>query len=272
MSEQNILNASQTSPFNPDYGYPENSPDFEFFQARGGPLYVRDSEVRGAVFPLSWSNVLQSTADALVQWERQYRRGYFSLLDPERRDRYYTGKFLQSFKPVPAGFNKWNLQNVFAEIPGKPMFAYPTNWARDAYFLEERDEDGNDLAKETGVWTYAANTHAHPLGATGAEKTSTNLNGTDAIEIEYIGYGFRLYSRTGPDLGIMELSTTLNGVAEVGAVNIDLYTAGAVDSAVVSTQANLKLGKHRVKLRATNTKNAASSAKTIVWDALEVMV
>jgi hypothetical protein len=33
----------------------------------------------------------------------------------------------------------------------------------------------------------------------------------------------------------------------------------------------MKLGKHRVIITATNTKNAASAAKTILFDAIEIM-
>jgi hypothetical protein len=48
------------------------------------------------------------------------------------------------------------------------------------------------------------------------ELTNTNLNATDMIELEYIGYGFRLHARTANNLGIFSVQTQLNGAVEVG--------------------------------------------------------
>jgi hypothetical protein len=58
---------------------------------------------------------------------------------------------------------------------------------------------------------------------------------------------------------------------ELAGTNIDLYNVSSLAAAVLNTQTNLKLGWHRVKVKATNTKNGASAANTIVFDALEVM-
>jgi hypothetical protein len=89
---------------------------------------------------------------------------------------------------------------------------------------------------------------------------------TDAAEWKYIGYGFRVWSYKGPDMGIVQVF--LDGVS-LGTV--DLYAAAATASAVVFTQQNTVLGEHRVKLQPTNTKNGASAAFFIAADAIEVM-
>jgi hypothetical protein len=88
----------------------------------------------------------------------------------------------------------------------------------------------------------------------------------DAAEWMYVGYGFRVWAPKGPDMGIVQVF--LDGVSQ-GAV--DLFAAAAAPSAVVLTLQNVSLGQHRVKLQATNTKNAASSAFNIAADAIEVM-
>jgi hypothetical protein len=268
MSEQNILNPNAASVYSPDYGYSEGLPQmFAMFQARSGKTFARQLSARGRVFNLEWHNRLKVDCDYLRTWEAQYRNDFFSYQDIERA-RYFSGRFAAPLEISAGAFDRWNIRGQFIEMPGLPMFAYPSAWGTDSIFLEERDGFGNETAKLTGVWTFAANANAHG----GSEETSTNLNTTDAVEILYYGYGFRLYARKANNLGIMQLSSTFqDGTVEVAATNIDLYNAAALASAVLSTQANLKLGFHRVKLLATNTKNAASTAKTIVWDAIEVM-
>ncbi len=89
---------------------------------------------------------------------------------------------------------------------------------------------------------------------------------TDAAEWLYFGYGFRLWSYKGPEMGIVQVF--LDGVS-LGTV--DLYSAAATVSAVVLTTQSVSLGQHRVKLQPTNTKNAASSAFNVNADAIEVM-
>jgi hypothetical protein len=89
---------------------------------------------------------------------------------------------------------------------------------------------------------------------------------TDAAEWVYFGYGFRLWSYKGPDMGIVQVF--LDGVS-LG--TIDLFAAGATASAVVFTQQNVFLGQHRVKIQPTDTKNAGSLGFVVAADAIEVM-
>jgi hypothetical protein len=143
------------------------------------------------------------------------------------------------------------------------MFEYPNDWAADAFFLEERNGLGDDLIKKTGTWTYQAQADAHG----GAEIINGGTVTTDAAEIQYFGYGFRFYARKGTNLGKLELS--LDGA--VVAAALDLYAAAAAPAAALHTQTNVSLGLHRVKVRALNSKNAASSDYKVVFDAIEVM-
>jgi hypothetical protein len=89
---------------------------------------------------------------------------------------------------------------------------------------------------------------------------------TDAAEWVYFGFGFRLWSYKGPDMGIVQVF--LDGVSQG---TVDLFAAAATQSAVVITIQNVVLGQHRVKLSPTATKNAGSLDFFVSADAIEVM-
>jgi hypothetical protein len=231
------------------------------FQARSGKVYARQLSSRGRVFNLEWHNKLKVESDYLRTWEAQYRNDFFSYQDIER-GRYFSGRFIAPLEISPGAFDRWNLRGQFEEIPGLPLFAYPTNWGVDSIFIEERDGFGSDLVKlnNPAVWVYEVNGNAHG----GANYYSNTTNET--AEWVYFGYGFRFWSIKQPDGGIIELS--LDGTV---LTNVDLYSAGVVVSAALYTSANVKLGFHRVKVRLTGTKNAASTGFISRADAIEVM-
>lgn len=89
---------------------------------------------------------------------------------------------------------------------------------------------------------------------------------TDAFVFLYAGYGFRLKGRKGPALGIYQVL-----LDEVSLGNVDLYNAGDTGPVVLLTKLDVPLGLHRVKIKATNTKNALSTANTITADAVEIL-
>ncbi|HWR37696.1 MAG TPA: hypothetical protein VN622_17675 [Clostridia bacterium] len=260
MSEQNILNPTPSDPLNPDYGWNE-SPlgSFAEWQAASGEYFSRTIASRGLTRDVSWSNQLQSTADKLRQWWAQYRNGFFTLADYDR-GRYYSVRFVGKLDFTPAGFDKVNIKGQVVELPNVPMYQYPTNWARDAVFIEERDDYGNDLVVLVGGWSWfpsAGDRHGTGL-------YQSNLADRTA-EWQYFGYGFRVWQIKHPSCGINEVS--LDGVV-LG--TFDGYGAAA-NSSPLFTRANVALGIHRVKIRITGTKNAASTGFIAEADAIEVM-
>jgi hypothetical protein len=264
MSEQNILNPTVASDLNPDYGYSEGLPQMmSSFQAKSGAVVTRQLLARGRVYDLQWQARPKTTADTLRQWEAQYRADFFSYFDQERQ-RYFSGRFAGPPQTSPAGFNKWNIQAQFVEIPGLAMFQYPTNWStsavNDAIFLEERDGFANVLVKLTGTWSYRTDA----LGQHGGAAYLSSTIG-DKAEWLYYGYGFRLWAPTRSDSGKLALS--LDGVA-IGTV--DLYSAVNANATALFTQANVPLGLHRVAL-VVAAKNPASSGQFGYADAIEVM-
>jgi hypothetical protein len=266
MSAADILNPTLGSDLNPDYGYSEGLPQMNSsFQAKGGRVNSRQLMARGRVYDLAWGNRPRAIADALRQWEAQFRTDFFTYVDWER-GRYFSGRFAGPLQISPSGYNKWDIRGQFVEIPGLVMFQYPnTNWfgaaTQDSIFIEETDGSGNQLVKLTGTWTNEPNPPAHA----GRDFFSNTLN--DTAEWLYFGYGFRLWSRTQGNLGIVALS-----VDGGGETNIDLYSAATLNSFAISTTAvNIALGFHRVKLRVTHTKNAASTDFYCYADAIEVM-
>jgi hypothetical protein len=215
---------------------------------------------------------LQSTADALRQWESQYERGFFTYWDYER-NRGFTGRFMdehgtpQRLTFTPEGFNHVTIKGKFTELPNVAMQTYPTNWGVDSIFMEERDDFGNDLVKLTGSgWAYGPSVNHHG----GAAYQSNVLN--DTAEWLYFGYGVRIWSAKDANSGILEYSITLvNTGGVLGPSNVDLYSAATTGSAPITTNVSLGLGLYRVKLRCTHTKNAASGGFFVYADAIEVM-
>lgn len=258
--QTDVLNPSGNWTLGPDYGFQVGRPDnLAKFDARTGERYVRRISARGYAYQLSWLNRPLSTRIALEQWQNQFEHGYFSFYDAERA-RYYSGNFDSPLVFTPAGNDKWNITGVFTEIPGLPMYAYPSAWDTDAIMLKEADDFGNLLVKLTGSW----NPTEPPLGLQGSAYWSSTTN--DIAEWEYFGYGFRAWLLMGGGLGIVEVSLD---DAVVGTA--DLYQTGALVSSAAWTQVNAGLGEHRVKLRVTGTKNSASAQPTIYVGAIQVM-
>jgi hypothetical protein len=262
MSEQNILNPSITSQLNPDYSVKINKPAIiARWQARSGKPFARFLAARGLVWDLQWGTRMFSDADALVQWFNQYEQDFFTYADWDT-GRYYTGQFADQPTIERVGNQKVNIAAQFIVIPTLPMFQYPSRWGTDSVFIEEKDGYGNQLPKYTVTWTINdANALYH--GGGGSFSQTTN----DIAEIIYFGYGFRFWSLKGPNYGIIEIS--LDGT--VIAAGIDLYAGVLTNSAALFTQQSVTLGQHRVKLRVTGTKNAASGGFTCFYDAIEVM-
>jgi hypothetical protein len=264
MSEQNFLNPSADDPMNPSYGYTDQLANVVAMQqAKSGRVYTRSRMARGRIFDLTWNNIQDATKMALVQWEAQYRHDFFTYYD-YTATRAYSGRFTGPLQCIPQGFNNWTVKGQFVELPGLPLWAYPgpvgTLWARDGIFIEERDGFGGDLVKLTGAWTYEVHANAHG----GADYFSNTTN--DTAEWLYFGYGFKVFSRTQNNLGKVEIS--LDGTVMT---TVDLYSAGAVAALAVYTWEIVSLGLHRVKLRVTGTKNAASSGFVCYADAIQVM-
>jgi hypothetical protein len=261
MSEVNLLNATLGDGTSPDYGYVEQLPPeiLAAAQMQDGALYTRRANARGRIIDLVWNARLQADCDRIRQWEAQYEQGFFTYADYERT-RYYSGKFASPLQYSPAGFNKWNVKGQFVELPGRAMYQYPTNWARDAIMLDDTDDFGNVRWKFTGAWGQYSG--VEPFGGSDYFVNVTN----SSAEMIYFGYGFRVWARKQGNLGQMSIS--LDGTL---LTTVDLYNAAAIAAAVVYTNANVSLGFHRVKLACAGTKNAGSSDFYVIADAIQVM-
>lgn len=267
MSEQNVLNPTQTSLFNPDWGYTEGLPELRsVFQAQSGNIYSRLQQGLGRIYDLGWNGRDLATKLAFQQWENQYRDDYFTLADYDS-GRYFTGRFDSPLSYSPRGNAQYDIKGRFIELPGKPMFAYPSNWNRDAIFLEDRNSAGETLAKLTGTW--ASDTNAAYHGGTAYLSQTTN----DTAEWVYFGYGFQVWSAKAAANGIVNLFVfrVRDGVGVSGGNLFDLYNASTVPSAPYQTVVNLPLDFYRVVLTVTGTKNVAASNFFCEADAVQVM-
>jgi hypothetical protein len=269
MSEQNILNPAQTSLFNPDWGYTEGLPEMRsLFQSQSGKMYARRQMGRGRAYDLAWNNRDLATKHTLQQWAQQYENDFFTFADWER-SRYFSGRFEGPLTFSPAGNQKYNIRGRFIELPGPFMFSYPSNWTRDAMFLEERNGFGEDLVKLAAP-TAILDTFSNAHGGSAYRLSATN----DTAEWVYFGYGFRLWHNKDTNQGIVEVKTTRvrDGVTLGSVDTVDTYAAVPTAAApLYAVQGLNPLDFYRVRLRNTGTKNASSSNTIVYADAIEVM-
>jgi len=121
---------------------------------------------------------------------------------------------------------------------------------------------GDVMVATNGSWTLTANAAA----LSKYNWVGANTNTTDWAAYRYLGYGFQFWAYTGPAMGKANL--VLDGTV---LTTIDFYSAGSTQRVMLWQQLAVPLGVHLVQLVATNTKNGASSANTVAWDALKVM-
>lgn len=273
MSEQNILNPTQTSLLSPDWGYAEGLPETRaIFQPKSGRIYSRREMGRGRIYNLPWNNRDLNTKHLLQQWAQQYENDFFTLADWER-GRYFSGRFDGPLTFTPSGNQRYNIRGQFIEIPGLPMFAYPANWSRDAFFLTIRNGFGEDLVKllTAANWTFdgTGSPTLNPFSGNAYRSQNTN----ETAEWIYFGYDCQIWSPKFTTYGIAEFTITRirDGVAVAGPTNVDLYAATFQNSAPVFTTTNLGLDFYRVKIRVTGTKNALSTGFICWADAVQVM-
>ena len=270
MSEANILNTSSASQLNPQYGWQEErlqnlaqmvAQSGKWFGRRVGPEPIR--------YSLHWN--LDSTNKFLLQqWARQYATGFFTLVDWEAT-RYFSGRFAGPVRFTLVGNNNWDADAVFEELPTLALNTYPSNWSRDAIFLEEVNDFLEDLPKFTGAaWTkHSANANAHG----GYHSYNTGTDTAQFAEWLYFGYGFRWWSMKDTNFGIAGVTCTRrrDNTVVLAEQTIDCYAAAPAAAAALLTKADLPLDEYIVKVRATNTKNAASTAFIVAADAIEIM-
>lgn len=261
--------ASDIFPLEPDYAIvqPWQSGIIEQ-QALSGRRLARQ-----AVFPprksfqLGFRQRPTSQKLRLEDWYRRFERDFFAWQHKvwvvneigNYVERYFAVEFAAPPMIELVSNEAYDMQLTLVEAVGRALFAYPDPIAgHPSAFVEE-----SDLSKTQGTWTTTADATAHA----GNEKSNVNTNTTDFALWVYAGYGFRLWARKGPALGIFEVL-----LDDTSLGNVDLYSASALGAQAVFTKLDVVLGVHRVKLRATNTKNAASSANTILADALEYLL
>lgn len=249
------------SPLNPQYSYTEGLPEMRsIFQAKDGTAWIRRTMARGRTYDLAWQLSAANT-EKLRQWEAQYDDDFFTYYDGER-NRYFSGMFGGPLQYSPPSSGKCNIKGQFIEIPGVSMYRYPADW--DGFTTKRyrvRDGFGRDLCSLVGIWTYETG-DAHEGGAAYKSKTA----GATA-EWLYYGYGFRVWSKTGPDCG--KLDVLLDNVVVQAAV--DLYSAAVVASAPLVRLDEVSLGLHRITLRCTGSKNVAATDCFVLADLIEVM-
>lgn len=115
-------------------------------------------------------------------------------------------------------------------------------------------------------WTGAWGDWKESVNYNGTIKYLENLTGQDSAELTFVGTGIEVISCTNHDRGMLEIS--IDGeVAET----VDTYTPSTVRQSVVFSTTDLDYGRHTIKVRATNTKNSASSWEKVEIDAFRIL-
>lgn len=209
-----------------------------------------------------------SEKDQLITFYRRLEKSFFrwahkvySVQNGSYVTRYFPVEFAGPPVTELVGNEQWDMRVTLLEAVGRPLESgyYPDPIAGHPSVFQEE----NELTKEVGTWIVQSHADAHG----GKEKQNANTNDTDYAIFTYAGYGFRLWARKDTNLGIMEIF--LDGIS-LG--NIDLYAAQAETSSPLHIKLDVPLGLHRVKLKATNTKNASSTGYTIIADAIEYLI
>jgi len=220
----------------------------------------------------TWALELRSrpTADkdSVLAFYRRLEKSWFrfahkvySVLSGSYVIRYFPVEFAGPPQFDLVANEAWDLRVMLIEAVGRalPTGYYPDPTAgHPAVFQEE-----TELSKTQGTWTQGSHADAHA----GAEKTNANTNTTDYAIFTYAGYGFRLWARKNSNLGILQVL-----LDDVVLGTVDLYAASGQAAAALYAKLDVPLGLHRVKLKATNTKNGSSTGYTIIADALEYMI
>ncbi len=248
---------------NPDYGYVQQRPKSRIsYRPRGSRPLERQLDSLPHVFDLLWQDRPTVVKDALKQWAAQYEDNYFQFYDWDTV-RCYAGRFLAPLDITPTGYNKWQIRGVFEELVGAAMYEYPTNWDRDAVWIDEQNDWGDIVWGVSGAWPRSANAVAHG----GFELVDAAPANTDFAKIQYFGYGFKLWMSQGPNRG--QCAIYVDDAVYVA--NLDLYNAVAEPAQPLVIYQNLPIGLHSVKILALAAKNGASSSTAVVADAIQVM-
>ncbi len=282
-------------------------------QSRLGSPYSRDISNLGHTFLLDWVARPLATMQRLEYFYNNFKHGYFTLVDWDNGGRHYFGRFVAPPNPQETANNTYTAQGVqFQEIQRARMVQYPSNWEHDSYTINVLDDflnaRVNTMLLRDGVTDLGGGvdyvspslfvpqqTPAAILAGTSITDPKSyemyNADGNPATfaQVEYVGWGFRMSFRLGPDLGIVDIY--LDGKKLIA--GFDLYSGdhvaagSALDPAnpavmfvnpgtpgagsVLLTVQDVPLDSHRVKVVPTRTKNAASTGYAAIYPPLQVM-
>jgi hypothetical protein len=276
MSEINILNPTQNSPYNPDYGWDRQKPE-TLLRSRmaSGKIYARRNGVQGRVWNFQWNGRTEAQAQYLEQWAAQYEFGYFSIYNFEAPliggfTKAYTVSFTGPLKVTIAGNQRYNISGQMEELAGKPRVNAQEDFATEGVFIEENDSEANPQVNLIGTWAITADddTKYHGDYDNNGHRAYKSSTAADTAEWLYMGYGFQLWSPKGPSGG--QFGLYVDDVL-IGALNsFDVYSAAWVASAS-RYEIALPFGRHLVKIRVNHTKTGASAGFDVWADAIRVI-
>lgn len=203
----------------------------------------------------------------LEDWYRRFERDFFNFHHKvwavnelgNYIERYFAVEFAGPPEIALVANEAYDMEVTLIEAVGRALFQYPDPVAgHPSVFFEE-----DALSKTQGTWALNVLDSAHG----GSDKSNANANTVDFALWVYAGYGFRVWARKQFNHEIFEVL-----LDDTSLGNIDLYSATTLGTQPVFTKLDVVLGVHRVKLRATNTRNPNATPGGIVVDALEYLL
>jgi hypothetical protein len=255
----------------PSYGFTRKRTGTQLRKkAIGGSPWSRETQNTGHSFNFSWLGRSYACVQRLKWYSEQYEDGFFSIVDWDGGERYYTGRFTSEVTPVETGNGLYDVQNVtFEEIPKCPMVQYPDDWDHDAVTFYANNDFGDQKLATSGTWTLTS----RQIDGNSVKTMDGAGAAGDWAQYEYRGYGFKLFLLQGPEFG--ECQVQLDGIAitpeGASSTTIDCYAAEELGAQMLCMQSHVVLDLHRVKVIAFGAKNAASSGTAISFHSLQVM-
>lgn len=267
-----VTGFSEALGFNPNWNYGGPRKMGNVYQAarpQYGSWIERTVSDAGYSFDLVFVDRPIEQVRYIQQFYRQFKRGFFTLIDYDNESREHVGRFTAYQDDTHTANLKYTIRVTFEEIPGCPMRNYPADFGAWGCPMNVCDDWLRPNVSTSGApWVMNNPTNPGADDPPQIEMYAPGAANGNWAQIEYVGWGFTMSFRLSAALGIVNLLIDDNQVLN----NLDLsngtYALGGsglgsaitvTGTALTITQTQVQLGRHRLKVVATGTKNASAT-------------
>jgi hypothetical protein len=288
-----VIRWSEALGFNPNWSYRSprrTAANYAFSKAAFGRRQTRAIGNDGYSFDLTFVDRPIAQVLYIRRFYEQFQNGFFTLIDYDNDDRNHVGNFTAYQDDTETANNKYTIRVTFTEMPGALALTGPSDWANSSRYIHVVDDWMKWMVATQGAaWLLQQTPAAVAVGAPQSDPSTYEMfeaapAAGDFAQVEYIGWGFSLPLRQAATLGIVNVF--LDGKEIVAGLDLSTYAYTSVkttpDNAVVNLLAGsgvttiqttgVSLGRHRLKIVATGTKNAAATAAGILFPVVQVII